>query len=217
VLLLGPPGCGKGTQAEALALRFSVPAISTGEILRAECDAGTALGRKAKAILEQGKLLDDVLVNAIVAGRISQNDCRNGFILDGYPRTVAQAMALTKLLRQRNLPSPLLIHIDVAEELLVGRLTARRQCPTCHHIYNLLSQPPRVPDVCDADQTPLVTRSDDTAAVARRRLEEYRAATGPILAWYPHDTIIDVDGGQAPSAVTDAIEHALAHAGVMVA
>lgn len=186
-------------------------------MLRAECSAGTALGRKAKAILDQGKLLDDGLVNAIVASRISQNDCRNGFILDGYPRTVAQAMALTKLVRQRNLPSPILVHVDVAEELLVGRLTARRQCPTCHHIYNLLSQPPRVPGICDADQTALVTRSDDTAEVARRRLQEYRAATGPILAWYPHDTIINVDGGRPPQAVTDDIEHALVHAGVMVA
>jgi adenylate kinase len=217
VLLFGPPGCGKGTQAGALAERLSVPAISTGEILRRECEARTELGLRVSATLNGGALLEDRLINAIVEARISQNDCRNGFILDGYPRTVAQAAALTKWLGKKGLLPPLLVHIDVQENQLVGRVTARRQCPACGNLYNLFSKPPRTAGVCDRDETALATRADDTETVVRRRLEEYRAATGPILTWYPRDTIIDIDGGKPPQAVTEDIEQALMRMGAAAA
>src|SRR5215471_11469734 len=149
LLLFGPPGCGKGTQAAILADRFHIPAISTGEMFRAECKAGTELGKAACTILSQGKLVGDEIVNGIVASRISRSDCKDGFLLDGYPRTVPQAIFFTGLLRERRLPEAAVIHLDVPDEVLVARLTARRQCPKCLRIYNVISQPPRVPERCD--------------------------------------------------------------------
>src|ERR1035437_3592112 len=131
LLLFGPPGCGKGTQAEYLAERLHIPAISTGEMFRAECKAGTELGKAACSILSSGGLVSDELVNGIVANRIARADCRDGFLLDGYPRTVPQAIHLSGVLRERGLPEPVVIHLDVADEALVTRLTARRQCPQC--------------------------------------------------------------------------------------
>ncbi len=144
LLLFGPPGCGKGTQAVYLAERFHIPAISTGEMFRAECKAGTELGKAACSILASGGLVGDDLVNGIVANRIARDDCKEGFLLDGYPRTVPQAIHFSALLRERGLPLPVVIHLDVPDEALVTRLTARRQCPECKQIYNALLQPPRV-------------------------------------------------------------------------
>src|SRR5690349_24167336 len=120
-------------------------------MFRAECKAGTPLGKKACTILSSGGLVGDDIVNQIVAGRISRPDCASGFLLDGYPRTVPQARFFSSLLQQRGLPEPIVIHLDVADSVLVPRLTARRQCPKCLRIYNLLSQPPRVPETCDDD------------------------------------------------------------------
>ena len=144
LLLFGPPGCGKGTQAVFLAERFQIPAISTGEMFRAECQSGSELGKLASSIMSKGGLIGDDIVNAMVASRISRPDCARGFLLDGYPRTVPQAMQFADLLRQRGLPNPVVIHLDVPDDTLVGRLTARRQCPQCKRIYNLLSQAPKV-------------------------------------------------------------------------
>ena len=142
LLLFGPPGCGKGTQAAFLAERFRIPAISTGEMFRAECKAGTPLGKMACSILAAGKLVPDEITNPIVAGRIAQSDCARGFLLDGYPRTVPQAEHFAGVLRKGRLPEPVVIHLHVPEIHLVARLTARRQCPECQKIYNLLSQSP---------------------------------------------------------------------------
>ena len=137
ILLFGPPGCGKGTQAAFLVDRFQIPAISTGEMFRAECKAGTELGKMASAIMAAGGLVTDDITNGIVANRISQADCARGFLLDGYPRTVPQARNFANLARDKGLSAPIVIHIDVPEEPLVARLTARRQCPQCLRIYNL--------------------------------------------------------------------------------
>ncbi len=177
LLLFGPPGCGKGTQAVFLAQRFHIPAISTGEMFRAEIKAGTELGKTVSDIMGKGGLVSDDLVNQIVASRTIRPDCVDGFLLDGYPRTVPQARVFGELLRKRGLPNPIVIHMYVADGALVERLTARRQCPECRRIYNLLSQPPKVSDQCDECHAPLLIRDDDSEAVIRRRLEAYKELT----------------------------------------
>ncbi len=209
LLLFGPPGCGKGTQAAFLAERFHIPAISTGEMFRAECKAGTPLGKMACAILAKGGLVDDETVNSIVASRIARTDCANGFLLDGYPRTVPQAQQFSHLLAERGLPAPIVIHLDVPDAALVARLTARRQCSQCMHIYNRLSQPSKVDGRCDIDGAPLVKRDDDEESVIWDRLRAYRELTGPILDWYGEAGIRTVDGSLSPDGVKQAIEQAV--------
>jgi adenylate kinase len=212
LLLFGPPGCGKGTQATSLAEKFHIPAISTGEMFRAAVKAGTELGKRASAIMQAGGLVGDDIVNGIVASRISQPDCKNGFLLDGYPRTVPQAQNFAGALRELELPEPVVIHLDVADSVLVARLTARRQCPKCLRIYNLQSQPPRQAGFCDDDGTGLLTREDDQESVIRDRLRAYSELTGPILDWYGPARVHTVDGAQPPAQVARAIEQAVLEA-----
>jgi adenylate kinase len=206
LLLFGPPGCGKGTQAVYLAERFHVPAISTGEMFRAECKAGTELGKAACSILSRGGLVSDELVNGVVANRIARPDCKEGFLLDGYPRTVPQAIWFSALLRDRRLPTPVVIHLDVPDEALVTRLTARRQCPQCKHIYNAVLQPPKVAGVCDVDGAALLTREDDREDVVRQRLRAYDELTGPILKWFGPSVVRSVDGTRPADAVALTVE-----------
>jgi adenylate kinase len=206
LLLFGPPGCGKGTQAVYLAERFQIPAISTGEMFRAECKAGTELGKAASAILASGGLVSDELVNDIVASRIAKPDCKEGFLLDGYPRTVPQAIQFSALVKQRSLPMPVVIHLDVPDEALVTRLTARSQCPQCKQIYNAILQPPKAAGVCDQDGTALMTRDDDREEVVRRRLRAYQEQTGPILKWFGPSAVRVVDGTKTADEVAQAVE-----------
>jgi adenylate kinase len=208
-LLFGPPGCGKGTQAAYIARRFGIPAISTGEMFRAECKAGTRLGKLACSILSSGRLVPDGIVNEMIAGFLAQPQCRRGFLLDGYPRTLPQAQFLSSLLASRGLPSPVVVHLDVPAVKLVGRLSARRQCPQCRHIYNLNSQPPRTPGVCDADGTELIRREDDREDVIRRRLAEYEELTGPVIQHLSRSSYHRIDGSFAPDTVSQHIDMAL--------
>ena len=205
ILLFGPPGCGKGTQAEFISNRFGIPAISTGEVFRAECKAGTELGKMACSILSKGGLVSDEVVNAIIARRISRPDCASSFLLDGYPRTLPQAEFLDRALHHEVIA----IHLDVPFSRIVERITARRQCPRCSHIYNLLSQPPRSTGLCDFDGTPLVTREDDREEVLRERLEAYEKLTGPVIAHYAKSSYFKIDGTKAPADVSAEIERAL--------
>ena len=209
LLLFGPPGCGKGTQAAFLAGRFHIPAISTGEMFRDECRAGTPLGKLACSFLSLGKLVPDEVTNQIVAGRIAQPDCSTGFLLDGYPRTVPQAEVFQALLRQRGLSDPVVIHLDVPECGLVKRLTARRQCPECKRIYNLLSQPPSTAGICDVDGASLIQRDDDREEVIVERLHAYEQQTGPLLKWYGPSAVRRIDGELPPDQVNRAVESAL--------
>ena len=209
ILLFGPPGCGKGTQATAISQRFHIPAISTGEMFRAECRAGTDLGRLACSILKSGGLVGDAIVNQIVASRIQQPDCASGFLLDGYPRTLDQARFLDGLLEKLGLPRPIAIHLDVPAQVLVSRITARRQCGHCGHIYNMLSQPPKVGEICDYDQTPLIRREDDTEEVILARLTAYHDATGPVIAYYHDNGSQRVDATGTPEQIFAEIERLL--------
>jgi adenylate kinase len=210
LLLFGPPGCGKGTQSAFLAEQLEIPAISTGEMFRAECEAGTELGRTICAILKSGGLVSDDMVNRVITNRISRSDCARGFLRDGYPRTVPQARAFADLLAERNLPEPAVIQLDVADSVLIGRLTARRQCPKCKHIFNLITQPPRVAGRCDADGEPLIERDDDREEVVRERLRTYKQQTDPILNFYSAGVVHRVDGAAPPEQVAKSIQQAIA-------
>lgn len=209
LLLFGLPGCGKGTQAALLSQRLSIPAISTGEIFRAQCKAGTELGKIACELLSKGELLSDDIVNRLVASRIAQPDCKTGFLLDGYPRTVRQAVAFRQLTRERGLPEPVVIHLDVPDELVAMRLSARRQCDRCKRIYNLVTQPPRVAGVCDDDGAPLSARDDDREKVIRDRVRAYHRETGPVLRWFRSARVRRVDGTMSPDQVARAVSRAV--------
>jgi adenylate kinase len=179
-------------------------------MFRAECKAGTDLGRKAAAVLAAGGLVGDDIVNGMVASRINRKDCARGLLLDGYPRTVPQAKWFTRLLGDRGLPQPVVVHLAVPESVLVARLTARRQCPECQRIYNLLSQPPLAEGRCDGDGATLVTRDDDREAVIRQRLAAYEAQTGPVLNWYGASGVHRIEADRDPRLIARAIETLLA-------
>jgi len=193
VILLGAPGAGKGTQAKFIAERYGIPQISTGDILRDNVARGTELGKKAKAVMEGGGLVSDDLVCAMVADRLKQADCNRGFILDGFPRTVAQAEWLDKHLSSNvsffengkpcQIP-PVVVSIKVGYNQLLQRLTGRRSCPACGRIYNVYFQPPRVEGICDVDGGKLVTRKDDTEEVISERLKAYERQTLPLADFY---------------------------------
>lgn len=156
-----------------------------------------------------GGLVGDDIVNAMVANRLARPDCARGCLLDGYPRTVPQARFLANLADERGFPEPVVIHMDVPADILVARLTARRYCPVCHRLYNLISQPPRVAGICDCDRAPLATRDDDREAVIRQRLAAYQQLTGPVLGWYSPEVVHRVDGSVSAEKVAQAIEETL--------
>ncbi len=196
VLLLGAPGAGKGTQAQLLMKRFKVPQISTGDILRTNIADGSELGRTAKALMDQGVLVPDDVVNRMVALRLRGDDLRNGYILDGFPRTLAQADWLdTEALNSSSLPPLVAISIHVPKEELLRRVTGRRVCPSCKRIYNMYSHPPRTNGFCDIDGTPLAHRSDDTESAFQERIRAYEALTAPVVHHYQvKGTFREIDG-----------------------
>jgi len=205
LLLFGPPGSGKGTQSRLITNWLGIPAISTGDMLRAEIQAGTALGDAARSIMASGGLVGDDLVNEMLALRVAQPDCQRGFLLDGYPRTVQQAEYLDRLVNERGLPKPIILHLDVPMDALVGRMTSRRQCPKCGRIYNLLHQPPRKAGFCDDDGTPLVSRKDDQEDVVRERIRTYDELTRPVLAYYQDRNYYQIRGDRSPSYIFEEI------------
>jgi adenylate kinase len=205
LLLIGPPGSGKGTQAERLARHLEIPAISTGEMIRAEIKAGTELGKTAAGVTISGGLLSDDLVNQIVASRLGQDDCRRGCLLDGYPRTVDQAVYLSGLLDRLSFPQPSVVHIDVPNELLIARTCQRRFCPQCGQIYNLLSHPPKSAGLCDKCGVELAQRADDCEETVRNRLLAYEKSTAPLITHYAGGDYHRVDGTGLPEQVLSAI------------
>jgi adenylate kinase len=183
VFLFGPPGSGKGTQAVLLSDVLKAPHISTGDIFRQHVKEGTELGREVQAIMQAGKLVPDELVNRIVESRLAQPDCANGFILDGYPRTVPQAEMLDQLLNRLR-KGKVVVNLLVDYNVIVARITARRQCPVCGASYNLVSNPPKKDLVCDRDGTALVQREDDREEVMRKRFEAYNEQTLPVMDFF---------------------------------
>ena len=205
LLLFGPPGCGKGTQSRLITNWLKVPAISTGDMLRAEIAVGSALGEAARSIMASGGLVGDDLVNRMLTVRVSRPDCREGFLLDGYPRTVEQAEFLDSVLGDLGMPDPTVLHLDVPADALIGRMSSRRQCPKCNKIYNLLHQPPKKAGFCDIEGAALITRRDDEEAVVKDRLKTYLDLSRPVLAHYQDANYHQIRGDRSPGYVFEEI------------
>lgn len=200
VVLLGPPGAGKGTQAVRLAEVLGVPHISTGDIFRQAVKEGTPLGKKAKEYMDSGLLVPDNIVVGIVRERLGQSDCSNGFILDGFPRTVEQADALAANLAAAGAKLDMVINIDTAEDVLLKRLTGRRVCQSCGAPFHVYFTPPRQAGKCDSCGGELYHRDDDQEETVRKRLIVYTAQTAPLIAYYERKGLLKTVDGARPAA-----------------
>jgi adenylate kinase len=205
VVLLGPPGAGKGTQAKRIMERYRIPQVSTGDILRHNVAQGTELGVAAKAVMARGELVSDDLVCEMVRLRLKEPDCKRGYVLDGFPRTAAQAGWLDALLDDRLFDNsrptrawPIVIRLDVDYNQLLLRIAGRRSCPTCGRIYNVHFQPPRVDELCDIDGSKLVTRNDDRLEVIQPRLAAYQEQTAPVADYYQRTGRLNSISGDRP-------------------
>ena len=202
LIFLGPPGAGKGTQAQRLARRFNIPHLSTGDILRRAVAERTSLGKKAKKLMDAGQLVPDEVVNGIVDEALQKPEAQRGFVLDGFPRTVAQATALDEMLARRARSIDYVIALEVPVETLVDRLSGRLTCPVDGAVYHLRTNPPKKAGVCDRDGTPLVQRPDDQPDAVRRRLAEYEKKTALLTGYYKARRVVrNVDGVGTPDEV----------------
>lgn len=184
VVLLGAPGAGKGTLAKDLVKFLNVPHISTGDMFREAVSSGSDLGKQVEQILKTGALVPDEIVNKLVKERLSRQDCKNGFIFDGYPRTVQQALSLDGMLKEMDQKLDAVLYLKVNEDVVVKRLTNRRICPRCGKIYNLLSMPPKEDELCDDCKIKLIQRDDDREEVVRNRFRVYNELTAPLIDYY---------------------------------
>ena len=211
LVLFGPPGAGKGTQARMLADARGLVQLSTGDMLRAAVAAGTDIGKQAKEVIEKGNLVSDEIVISIISDRIDEPDCANGFILDGFPRTVAQAEALDVLLKEKNKTLDAVVEIKVDDELLVGRITGRFTCADCGEGYHDEFRPPKKDGVCDkCGSTKFTRRKDDNEETVRSRLETYHSQTEPLIDYYSGTgRMKTVDGALDINSVRKQIEEAL--------
>jgi adenylate kinase len=209
LIFLGPPGAGKGTQARALAQEWGVPQIATGEMLRAAVAAGTPLGREAQRIMETGALVPDDVIVGLIAERLREPDAARGFILDGFPRTIGQAEALNRLLKDLGQSLDAVVYFDVAEAELLRRLTGRRLCRQCQTAFHLVSAPPARPGVCDRCGGELYQRDDDSEKTARHRLDVYGRQTAPLLDYYRgRGLLTPIQGEGAVDTIRAAIRRA---------
>lgn len=206
LIFMGPPGAGKGTQARQIAEKYAIPQLSTGDMLRAAVKAGSEVGLKAKAAMESGGLVTDDIVIGIIGERIAEDDCANGFILDGFPRTVAQAEALDGVLKDRSLQIDHVIDITADSEALVARITGRSTCSKCGEGYHKQHKAPAKDGVCDKCGGTLTTRADDNEDTVRNRLSVYEAQTAPVLGFYKDGgSFKSVDGMQSMDAVFNSL------------
>jgi len=195
LIFLGPPGSGKGTYASRIAVKYGIPTLSTGEMLRQAVKSGSPIGAELKVIMESGKLVSDEVVGKVLIERLTQPDCLKGFILDGFPRTIAQADTLGKVLESRGVKLTRAINVVVTEELVQKRLGGRRSCGKCGEIYNIFSLPPKAEGICDKDGEKLVIRQDDQPETIKKRFEVYREQSEPLIAYYTKRGLVsDVDG-----------------------
>ena len=203
IVLLGAPGVGKGTQAEKLAKELSIPHISTGDMFREAVARGTEMGMKAKEYMDRGELVPDDVVIGVVKERLSQPDCANGFILDGFPRTVAQAEALERVMEELGKNIEYAISIDVGEDEIVRRLSGRRTCEACGKVYHVIYNPPKQEGVCDACGGTLYQRDDDREETIRNRLRVYNEKTAPLIDFYARRGVLkSIDGSKPVDEVT---------------
>ena len=210
LILLGAPGCGKGTQSAFLTEKFKIVHISTGDILRAAITEGTGLGKEAKEYMDKGELVPDVVVIGIVKETLKKPDTKNGFLLDGFPRTVPQAEALDEALKELGKELDAVININVSDEEIMTRLTGRRVCTKCGEVYHVALDPPKMEGFCDICQSPIEQRSDDTVETVKKRLEVYKEQTQPLINYYEaKGKLRVVNGEQTPKAVFDEIKSAI--------
>jgi adenylate kinase len=208
LILFGSPGSGKGTQAKLLKESLNVAHISTGDMLRERVASGDEIGRSVESLMQAGELVPDATVNRLVEERIEQPDCENGFILDGYPRTVQQANLLAELLVLRPIRT-IVIHLVVDYNVIIARISGRRQCPACGSLYGINSNAPNTAGVCDKDGTKLVVRDDDREEVVRERLRAYEQQTAPVLAFFKKSGVPCWDvpaAGVPPQVIAKGIE-----------
>ena len=197
IIMLGAPGAGKGTQAKKIAGKYQIPHISTGDIFRANIKNGTELGNKAKSYMDQGMLVPDELTCDLVVDRIAQDDCANGYVLDGFPRTIPQAEALEAALDKRGEKIDYAINVEVPDENIINRMGGRRACVGCGATYHVVYNAPKVENVCDVCQGELVLRDDDKPETVQKRLSVYHAQTQPLIDYYQAEGVLaEVDGTQ---------------------
>lgn len=211
LILLGAPGAGKGTVAKLLTKIDGSVQISTGDILRGAVQAGTELGKKAKAYMDAGDLVPDELIMGIMENRLQEEDCKNGYLLDGFPRTIPQAEALKVLLERIGEKLDMVVSIDVPRDVILDRLTTRRTCenPKCQAIYNVKSNPPKVEGVCDKCGSPVVQRADETEEAISHRLDTYNEKTAPLVGFYEKEGLLMSIEATSSDAVIDAIKKKL--------
>jgi adenylate kinase len=211
LVLLGPPGAGKGTQAKQLIDKYEIPQISTGDILRQAVKDGTTLGKEAKIYMDKGELVPDDVIIGIVKERIQADDCQQGYIFDGFPRTVAQAEALDRMLKELSTQLDAVVSIDVPEEEVVKRLSGRRTCKSCGTLFHVIFNPPSKEGVCDTCGGELFQRDDDNETTIRQRLSVYTNQTAPLIDYYSQAGILKaVPGTGAPDEIFDGICNVLA-------
>ena len=206
LILLGAPGAGKGTVAKLLTQLDGSVQISTGDILRAAVAAGTELGKKAQAAMKAGDLVSDDLIMGIMGERLKEADCKNGYLLDGFPRTIPQAEALKTLLAKMGEKLDCVVNIDVARNIILDRLTTRRTCTSCNAIYNTKSNPPKKAGVCDKCGGPVVQREDETEAAISNRLDVYNEKTAPLAGYYEKEGLLMTVNATSSEVVIEAIK-----------
>ncbi|MCX7943215.1 MAG: adenylate kinase [Deltaproteobacteria bacterium] len=211
IVLLGPPGCGKGTQAQRLMEVMHLPQISTGDILRKAVKDGTPLGLEAKKYMESGQLVPDELVINIMKERVRSQDCVNGFVLDGFPRSIPQAEALDNMLQELGKKIDIAIYFDVPEEELILRIAGRRSCPQCGAMFHIKFSPPKVEDLCDKCGSRLYQRADDNEETVRSRLKVYNNQTAPLIDFYNNKGVLRniMAGGGTPESVFMKVREAI--------
>lgn len=206
IIMLGAPGAGKGTQAKKIAEKYGIPHISTGDIFRANIKNQTELGMKAKSFMDQGALVPDELTLELIMDRFTNDDCKNGYVLDGFPRTIPQAEALTKALADKQDAVDYAINVDVPDEAIVTRMSGRRACLACGGTYHIVFNPTKVEGVCDACGGELVLRADDKPETVQKRLDVYHEQTQPLIDYYQTQNILkEVDGTLPLNEVFQAI------------
>ena len=206
IVMLGAPGAGKGTQAKRIAAKFSIPHISTGDIFRANIKNNTPLGAKAKSYMDKGELVPDELVIELIMDRFAQDDCVNGYVLDGFPRTIPQAEELDKALKSVNDNLDYAIDVEVPDDNIINRMSGRRACVNCGATYHIVHNPPKVENECDTCNGELILRDDDKPETVKNRLDVYHTQTEPLLKYYTEKGILyTVDGTQDMDTVFDSI------------
>ena len=210
IVLLGPPGAGKGTQAELIVKKYGIPQISTGDIFRANIKNGTDLGKKAKEYMDKGELVPDELVVDLVRDRLEQDDCKEGFMLDGFPRTVFQAEELDKIMNSKNMKIDSVLNIDVVSEKLIDRIAGRRVCKSCGATYNINTKPTHKEDICDVCGGEVYQRADDNRETVKNRINVYFSQTAPLIEYYENTGVLSsINGDQAMNDVFCEIEKVL--------